>query len=151
MGRAVAKRTYLRTDENGKLEKWSEVAHRVALGNTALIPEAEKSHREEEYKLLRKHIANASLLMSGRHLQHGDIDQPTRNMEVFTNCSTASTSYLLFYLLLNGSGVGRSYDDDLMVVDWDNMPTLRIVLSADHPDFESVSYTHLTLPTKRIV
>lgn len=136
LGKAVAKRTYLRTDENGKLEKWSEVAKRVALGNTALIPEKEAQHRQEEYEILEKHIANASLLLSGRHLQHGDKDQPTRNMEVFTNCSTASTSYLLFYLLLNGSGVGRSYDDDLMVVDWDNMPSIRVVLSDTHPDFE---------------
>jgi adenosylcobalamin-dependent ribonucleoside-triphosphate reductase len=136
LGRAVAKRTYLRTDKRGRLEKWSEVAKRVALGNTSLIPEKEKEHRKEEYEILHKHIANASLLLSGRHLQHGDEDQPSRNMEVFTNCSTASTSYLLFYLLLNGSGVGRSYDDDLMVVDWDNMPSLRVVLSDEHPDFE---------------
>jgi len=118
LGRAVAKRTYLRTDEDGQLEKWAEVADRVAKGNVALIPAKDKRHRNQEYKILHKHIANASLLLSGRHLQHGDTDQPTRNMEVFTNCSTASTSYLLFYLLLNGSGVGRSYDDDLMVVDW---------------------------------
>lgn len=136
LGRAVAKRTYLRTDKKGRLEKWSEVAKRVALGNTSLIPEKEKEHRKQEYEILHKHIANASLLLSGRHLQHGDKDQPSRNMEVFTNCSTASTSYLLFYLLLNGSGVGRSYDDDLMVVDWDNMPSLRVVLSEEHPDFE---------------
>ena len=135
LGRAVAKRTYLRTDEDGQLEKWAEVADRVAKGNVALIPAKDKRHRNQEYKILHKHIANASLLLSGRHLQHGDIDQPTRNMEVFTNCSTASTSYLLFYLLLNGSGVGRSYDDDLMVVDWDYMPSLRVVLSEEHDNF----------------
>jgi adenosylcobalamin-dependent ribonucleoside-triphosphate reductase len=106
------------------------------MGNSALIPLDQEKHRKEEYEILYKHIANASLLMSGRHLQHGDEDQPTRNMEVFTNCSTASTSYLLFYLLLNGSGVGRSYDDDLMVVDWDYMPSIRVVLSDEHQDFE---------------
>jgi len=68
-------------------------------------------------------------------LQHGDETQSGRNMEVFTNCSTASSSFLLFYLLLNGSGVGRSYDDDLMVVDWDQMPIVRCVLDESHPDF----------------
>ena len=135
LGRAVAKRTYLRTDQAGNLEKWSEVAKRVALGNSLLIPEDDREHQKLECEILRKHLANASLLLSGRHLQHGDADQPSRNMEVFTNCSTASTSYLLFYLLLNGSGVGRSYDDDLMVVDWDNMPSLRIVLDENHQDF----------------
>lgn len=135
LGEAVAKRTILRTDEKGKLEDWKDVAHRVALGNSMLVPKLGKKHRDEEYEILRKHIANASLLMSGRHLQHGDETQSGRNMEVFTNCSTASSSFLLFYLLLNGSGVGRAYDDDLMVVDWNNMPIIRCVLDEQHPDF----------------
>ncbi len=135
LGEAVAKRTYLRTDESGNLEPWAQVAERVAIGNTALIPEKMVNEKEKEYEILRKHIANGSLLMSGRHLQHGDTDQPNRNMEVFTNCSTASSSFLLFYLLLNGSGVGRAYDDDLMVVDWDNMPIVRCVLEENHSDF----------------
>ncbi|MFZ5438211.1 MAG: ribonucleoside-diphosphate reductase [Patescibacteria group bacterium] len=134
LGEAVAKRTILRTDEKGNLETWSEVADRVALGNSLLVKN-DKKHQQAEYELLKKHIANASLLMSGRHLQHGDETQPSRNMEVFTNCSTASSSFLLFYLLLNGSGVGRAYDDDLMVVDWDQMPIIRCVLDENHPDF----------------
>lgn len=135
LGEAVAKRTILRTDDKGHLETWGEVAQRVALGNSSLVPQLGKAHQEAEYEILRKHIANASLLMSGRHLQHGDETQPGRNMEVFTNCSTASSSFLLFYLLLNGSGVGRAYDDDLMVVDWDKMPIIRCVLDDQHPDF----------------
>src|SRR3989344_392804 len=108
LGEAVAKRTIMRKDET-----WGDVAERVALGNSLLAPKKMKKHQEAEYELLKKHIANASLLMSGRHLQHGDATQPTRNMEVFTNCSTASASFILFYLLLNGSGVGRAYDDDM--------------------------------------
>jgi adenosylcobalamin-dependent ribonucleoside-triphosphate reductase len=135
LGEAVAKRTILRTKKNGELETWGDVAERVAKGNTLLIPDSLKKTRASEYELLRKHIANASLLMSGRHLQHGDETQPNRNMEVFTNCSTASSSFLLFYLLLNGSGVGRAYDDDLMVVNWDNMPIIRCVLDEKHADF----------------
>lgn len=134
LGEAVAKRTILRTDEKGKLETWGDVASRVALGNSSLV-KGNPALQKEEYELLRKHIANASLLMSGRHLQHGDDTQSGRNMEVFTNCSTASSSFLLFYLLLNGSGVGRAYDDDLMVVDWDSMPIVRCVLDEKHPDF----------------
>lgn len=143
MGRAVARRTYLRKIEDKETgrerwETWSEVADRVALGNTLLtnnIKGLGKKHQKEEYEILRKHIANASLLMSGRHLQHGDETQPERNMEVFTNCSTASSSYILFYLLMNGSGVGRAYDDDMCVVNWDNMPNVRCVLSDEHKDF----------------
>ncbi|MBT4124323.1 MAG: ribonucleoside-diphosphate reductase [Candidatus Pacebacteria bacterium] len=134
LGEAVAKRTILRTDTKGNLETWAQVAERVAKGNTSLINK-DKSHKKEEYDLLKKHVSNASLLMSGRHLQHGDETQSERNMEVFTNCSTASSSFLLFYLLLNGSGVGRSYDDDLMIVDWDQMPIVRCVLDEKHPDF----------------
>lgn len=135
LGEAVAKRTYLRTDKKGNLEPWSEVADRVATGNVSLLPKNLKKTKKKEYEILKKHIANASLLMSGRHLQHGDKNQAKRNMEVFTNCSTASSSFLLFYLLLNGSGVGRSYDDDLMIVNWDNMPIIHCVLDDHHADF----------------
>lgn len=135
LGEAVAKRTILRTKKTGRSETWVDVADRVAWGNTRLIDAKERKHRQEEYQLLKKHITNASLLMSGRHLQHGDESQPERNMEVFTNCSTASTSFLMFYLLLNGSGVGRAYDDDLMVVNWDHMPIIRCVLDEKHPNF----------------
>lgn len=143
LGKAVARRTYLRRSTNPKTkrerwEKWSEVAERVALGNSLLVPGKGKKAKEQqsrEYKILRKHISNGSLLMSGRHLQHGDETQPGRNMEVFTNCSTAASSFVLFYLLMNGSGVGRAYDDDMCVVDWDKMPNVRCVIDEKHPDF----------------
>ena len=57
-------------------------------------------------------------------------------MEVFTNCSTSASSFMLFYLLLNGSGVGRSYDDDMMLVNWDNAPNVRCVIDHNHADFD---------------
>ncbi len=143
MGMAVAKRTYLRQiidKESGRerWETWAEVADRVAKGNTALLKKFGKkfdTNRKTDYEILKRHISNGSVLMSGRHLQHGDESQPDRNMEVFTNCSTASSSYILFYLLMNGSGVGRPYDDDMCVVDWDNMPNVRCVISDEHTDF----------------
>jgi len=148
MGQAVAERTILRkVDPVTRIElpknaskgtpfeweTWGEVADRVALGNSLLAPSNEQA---SEFQLLRKHIANASLLMSGRHLQHGDRNQPRRNLEIFSNCATAATSFVLFYLLLNGSGVGRSYDDDMMLVDWDNSPNIRCVLDHTHADFD---------------
>ena len=141
MGKAVARRTYLRRIKDPKTgrkrwETWAEVAHRVALGNVSLLDSKYHKHKKAEYELLKKHIANGSILMSGRHLQHGDETQPKRNMEVFTNCSTASASYIVFYLLMNGSGVGRAYDDDMCLVSWDNMPNVRCIISKDHPDFE---------------
>jgi ribonucleoside-triphosphate reductase (formate) len=131
MGEAVAQRTILRTKEDGVLETWADVAERVADGNTSLGLEG-----REEYEKLKTHLSNATILMSGRHLQHGDASQDQRSGELFTNCSTSFTSFILFYLLMNGSGVGRSYDDDLMTVDWNNAPQVRCVLSENHPDFD---------------
>ena len=134
MGQAVAERTYLRRKENNEWENWGDVAHRVALGNSLLAPT--KFQQETEFAKLQPHIANGVVLMSGRHLQHGDETQPERNMEIFTNCSTAASSFMMFYLLLNGSGVGRSYDDEMMLANWDNAPNVRCVIDHDHDDFD---------------
>ena len=126
MGTAVANRTYLR-----RYERWGELAHRVALGNSLLHPSG-----EADRLLLEEAISNASFLTAGRHLQHGDKNQPNKNIEIHTNCSTACTSFLKFLLLLNGSGVGRNYSDEFMVTDWRNMPYLYCVLSSDHEDYQ---------------
>lgn len=133
MGKAVADRTILRPGED-----WGDVADRVAEGNTLLHPTGERDKFD-----FRNHLRNATILMSGRHLQHGDANQPHRNLEVFSNCSTSSASFLLFYLLLNGSGVGRSYDDDMMVVNWDDCPTVRCVLDEGHADFDYSAHESL--------
>jgi adenosylcobalamin-dependent ribonucleoside-triphosphate reductase len=124
VGQAVADRTINRNGEH-----WGQVATRVATGNTLLHPTG-----AGDFNDLEQALASGQLLMSGRHLQHGDADQPKRNLEVFTNCSTASQRSTLFYLLLNGSGVGTSYDDDMQVVDWHNMPRVVPVIAADHAD-----------------
>jgi len=131
---AVAERTILRKVSEISRETWEDVAKRVALGNALLCPKVEDI--EKERVKLEDMIGRGIVLMSGRHLQHGDRDQPKRGQEVFTNCATSPTSFLLFYLLLNGSGVGRSYDNDLMLVNWDYSPNLRCVLSDTHPDFD---------------
>lgn len=111
-------------------ELWSDVAYRVAIGNTSL----HLNDAVSEFEKLHFHLRQASILMSGRHLQHGDEIQASRNMEVFTNCSTSSLSFIEFYLLLNGSGVGRSYDDQLMLVDYQFMPLIIPVIEGNHPD-----------------
>jgi hypothetical protein len=43
-------------------------------------------------------------------------------------------SFLEFYLLLNGSGVGRAMDDELMLVDYKNLPVIVPVINGTHPD-----------------
>jgi hypothetical protein len=131
-------------------ETWGEVANRVAMGNALLTPGAYEAfhtvrHTNEEWAAnppayaaefdrMNHHLKQASILMSGRHLQHGDVHQATRNMEVFTNCSTAATTFLLFYLLLNGSGVGRAYDDAMIKADLNYMPIVVPVIDWGHPD-----------------
>lgn len=140
IGSAVADRTINRliTDNitgEKRRETWAEVSDRVAIGNASLSPPG--LDRPFEYSAMKHHLSQASILMSGRHLQHGDITQHTRNIEVFTNCATAAASNLSFYLLLNGSGVGRCYDDDMMIVDWRNMPIVIPVIDMHHPDSTS--------------
>jgi hypothetical protein len=129
MGVAVARRTVFR---DGDLEDFGRVADRVAAGNMGLLG-AEADPVEQAR--LRNAIATGALITSGRHLQHGDPAQAGRNMEVFTNCATAASSFALFYLLMNGSGVGRAYDDELMAVDWGQAPRLLLRLSHDHVDW----------------
>jgi len=131
MGVAVARRTVFRADD---AESFGNVADRVAAGNVSLLGRDDPTTRIEQARL-RNAIATGALLTSGRHLQHGDAGQAARNMELFTNCATAAASFAKFYLLLNGSGVGRSYDDGLMAVDWANAPGLMLYLSPSHPDY----------------
>ncbi|HEV7263391.1 MAG TPA: recombinase [Falsiroseomonas sp.] len=129
MGLAVARRTVFRPEDQ---EDFGRVADRVAAGNMALLGGMADTREQAR---LRNAVATGALITSGRHLQHGDADQPGRNMEVFTNCATAIASFTLFYLLLNGSGVGRAYDDELVAVDWGQAPRLLLHLSPAHPDF----------------
>lgn len=118
-----------------RVELWEDVAKRVAKGN-ALLHNDELTRYGED-RALHYHLRRGSIIMSGRHLQHGDETQPTRPQEVFTNCSTSAASFLTFYLLLNGSGVGRSYDDDMMLADWNNMPIVVPVIHQTHKDVKS--------------
>ena len=92
MGEAVGQRTILRRKQDGSWETWGDVADRVALGNSLLSPI--ENERELEYQLLRKHLRKATMLLSGRSLQHGDASQPHRPMEVFTNCLESLTKIL---------------------------------------------------------
>lgn len=104
-------------------------------GNCMLDPDISEFERKA---FTRAAIAGVTPL-SGRHLQHGDKTQLDRSIEVFTNCSTAPFSFLEFYLLLNGSGVGRDYSSESCRVDWEFMPNIRLVLDAGHDDDGDVS------------
>ena len=127
-----------------EVEQWADVAYRVATGSAMLHPQIEGTHLAElarqrtfEFDKMHHHLRQASILMSGRHLQHGDETQPSRNMEVFTNCSTAASTFLTFYLLLNGSGVGRSYDNEMIRADLNSLPVTVCVIDMMHKDCQS--------------
>lgn len=76
-------------------ETWADVAERVAEGNALLLSgRAGLGEMNAERDSMLHHLRQASILMSGRHLQHGDVSQPGRNMEVFTNCLDGSTRIL---------------------------------------------------------
>ena len=130
IGDAVADRTINRKKDDGTVENWADVAYRVSKGNALLDP----AGYEQNFDSMHHHMRKATLLMSGRHLQHGDESQPSRNQEVFTNCATSAMRSLTFYLLLNGSGVGEDFSDEMMVVDLRNMPILVPVIDSNHPD-----------------
>jgi hypothetical protein len=127
-------KVHVKVDVVGEVrsEVWADVAKRVALGNALLEPDKERLG--EEYDALHHHLRQGSVLMSGRHLQHGDENQPNRPGEVMTNCSTSAASFLKFLLLLSGSGVGRSYDDAMMVVNWCDMPMIVTTIEKSHAD-----------------
>ena len=132
MGVAVARRTVFRHTDN---ECFGKVADRVSTGNMLLLGRPLTPDEDLERLRLRNAIATGALITSGRHLQHGDETQPERNLEIYVNCASAATTFTKFYLLLNGAGVGRSYDDDLSIVDWHQAPNLLLYLSPEHPDY----------------
>lgn len=149
MGQAVAERTVLRKKPDGSVETWGDVADRVSMGNAMLAKNGEFTTERDR---LRHHIARGTVLMSGRHLQHGDATQPDRNMEVFTNCSTAATSFAQFYLLMNGcfrKGTRvRLADGSLKAIEL--IQPGEVVLSFDEragrPINKEVNYVHVNRP-----
>lgn len=139
MPTSVFRDKYARRTVMGEYETWTSVAARMVVGNVMLAPGMPD---EEAQEFLR--LATAGVIpMSGRHLQHGDENQPGKQMELFTNCSTAMFSWATFLLLMKGSGVGRDYSSDICFVDWDYLPECRFVLEGPdkngvggHPDYE---------------
>jgi len=135
MGEAVAKRTILRQND-GSWETWADVAKRVAAGNAALHPFG-NGQREAIGRAMRGHMERGVLVMSGRHLQHGDHDQVGRDGALFTNCGTACQSFLSFLLLNCGSGIGRLFYTGMYPANrlgW-NTIDVACVLSCKHQDF----------------
>ena len=145
---------YARRKGDGSYETWSDVAARMVAGNLDLSPlrhhyldvmlriHYEKIYQEQRDSFLR--LAREGVIpMSGRHLQHGDSDQPNKIGDLFANCTSAMFCWASFLLLMKGAGVGRDYSSGVCWVDWNNLPDCRFVLDAPdnmgrggHPDYE---------------
>lgn len=142
MPREVFIDKYSRLNSDNEYQTWFERISEVVAGNFSLDPRNKrenvqiKQQLESEFKDTLLYGRLGLLAMSGRHLQHGDLDQANKVGELFTNCSSALFSFNKFLLLLKGSGVGRSYDSDIHFIDWDYMPNVRFVLSSSHPDYQ---------------
>lgn len=151
MPRSIFENKYARTKfVDGKpvgKETWEERVDQVVDGNFSLVePLDYKVNLTDPQELFDAYVRDKEttkalakkgvMPFSGRHLQHGDINQKYKSGEIFTNCSTSMVSFLKFWLLMKGSGVGRCYDSDLCRVNWDNIPNVRLVLSQSHPDWQ---------------
>jgi hypothetical protein len=132
MPRSLFENKYSRRKPDGTFLTWSEhVATNVVPGNLSLPGRSDPTKAQR----LKDLAVQGVIPFSGRHLQHGDLNQPSKTGERFTNCSTSMTSFQKFWLLMQGSGVGRLYDADICRVDWSFMPHARFVLSKAHPDY----------------
>jgi adenosylcobalamin-dependent ribonucleoside-triphosphate reductase len=136
---------YARTLPSGRKETWEEVATRVSLGNAELFELHTQAVRDtycsytgskDFYTTLHDYMSDGVIITSGRHLQHGDVGQSSRSGDRMMNCVTAVTSFLSFWLLMQGCGVGRLYSSSVCRVNWDYMPNVRLVLDVTHPDYE---------------
>lgn len=126
---------YSRLKDDGTYQSWEERIYEVIEGNFSLDtrddPDLIKD-KELAHYLGRKGI----LATSGRHLQHGDLNQKNKLGDYYINCFTSLLSFIQFLLLLKGGGVGRSYNSSVHFVDWEYMPNCRFVLSSAHADYE---------------
>jgi len=129
MAEQVFRDKYARFD-GSSYETWNDVAERVSEGNGSLYNDPNFTD------LLKGFMKDGVIATSGRHLQHGDRHQASKSGDRFVNCATAMTSFIQFWLLMQGCGVGRSYNNNMCPINWDNMPNVRLVLDIQHPDYE---------------
>ncbi len=149
MPKAIFENKYSRmVEDEGRKQTWVERTNEVVEGNFSLIEPFDyvldhNRSTDDDNAVVTQYFqdkarttelaAKGVIPFSGRHLQHGDSNQKYKSGEVFSNCSTSMFSFVKFWLLMKGSGVGRSYDSDLCRVNWDNLPNIRVVLEGpDH-------------------
>ncbi|CCG43353.1 putative ribonucleoside-triphosphate reductase (modular protein) [Magnetospirillum molischianum] len=137
-------------------EEWADVARRVALGNALLHPKKDApfvggfldtnvsftSEQRIEFDRMHHHLRQASLLMSGRHLQHGDETQPDRPMEVFTNCLEYSTRILT--MEYGPVEIGKIVGQTVTVIAGDGQPRPAMINAHGEQDLYEITFRSLT-------
>lgn len=140
MALSIWQNKYSRKKLDGTYQSWAERVSEVVDGNFLLDPRVHDAKNKDapvvkEWARTKELAVAGVFATSGRHLQHGDHDQPGRKLELFSNCATALFSFVLLRQLLSGAGVGRDYSAVCCRVDWSKMPDVRLVLDEAHPDF----------------
>lgn len=141
MARSIWDNKYSRKKLDGTYQSWAERVSEVVDGNFLLDPRVHDA-KSKDSPVVKEWVRTKELAVagvfatSGRHLQHGDHDQPGRKIELHSNCATAFTSFMLQRCLLSGAGVGRDYSAAVCRVDWSRAPNIRLVLDESHPDFD---------------
>ena len=118
------------------VETWEDVALRVARGNSLLEPN--RFRQAAEFDRLHHHMRQASILMSGRHLQHGDDTQPDRPQEVFTNCVDYSQRILT--MEYGPIEIGKVAGDVVTVIAGDGVPRPAMINEHGVQDLYDITF-----------
>ncbi len=141
LARSIWEDKYARKVENGSYESWADRLRQVAVGNHLLIPQMDRfsPERMAEFADAVRLSVEGVMAYSGRQLQHGDLHQPEKIMDLFSNCATSPLSFLTLWKSLCGKGVSSDYSSHARPVNWDLMPNLRLVLDGGSDDSGEVS------------
>lgn len=115
-------------------EEWADVAERVSLGNCSLHP----SDFSEQFMSMRSHMRNATILMSGRHLQHGDAEQKNRPQEVFTNC--LGQNEMILTLEHGAIEIGKIAGETVTVIAGDGQLRQSVIKEHGEQDLQRISF-----------
>lgn len=87
MALSVWQNKYSRKKEDGTFQSWSERLREVVAGSFLLDPEVlDRPETAADFDETLKLALAGVIAPSGRHLQHGDWDQPMKKLEKFSNC-----------------------------------------------------------------
>lgn len=110
-GEIIARRTYHRQRDDGRLETWREVIDRVISHSVWLEQQAGLKSPPEEFAKLRHYFESKTLFPAGRTLWLGGTETSRRRAACNFNCSALKLQTVhdfvdAMWLLLQGCGVG---------------------------------------------